>query len=873
MANPRRAIIDLFHLKRVNEVIPNETLHDAIRKRLSLLQIAPTHLDVVSVGCLLESLAHYRLADVPATKVAIEFTRSVLPTLRGNTLARVIASCAALEEHSIALESVPLLKDALKSMNSEEVASLCHSLSKAQLRVREKWITIAEHVIRHIATIEGADLLKIVQAFASMRVDYTDFFLVVERHVCEQGSDYLTVAQLNDVIAAFRSLNHTVVNLMALSTDRSANGLQDSLDHLAAEGNRGTYTNNQKAFEAFLTNCEASLRDASVAEVRQILRQCEERQVFVIDVLQLCAQRLLQLRESDPQFSIAPAEAVGILHDTLLQVQKIQSHHIVQSKPRLVVPDTLQSMLDMLSLSCVEVATVDPSRALMTLATMISVSRVPQHNAFAQAVIQHYSTAHTIELMDPTLLLSFVRVMSAFRNEGGDAVLTKHCAMLVQGIGRLRPNKLPVVAQYLQDVPGTYPTVLPALFNAVAAVKSMRTLYRPNEMLLFLHAMLKSNVRQQSLLIEIITTLVQSHSSFTATELGEAMVAVAKLKYAELQFYGVMTAHILQHQMCTVTELCNILFAFSFVVRNVVKSVQEVIVRLRMCASEAKAREITIALFSFARLKVSGHEAVSKVLCEKGLSIVETFRAQEVASVLQSLHQLQVSDQPVFVERLVDKLARNRQFVRFDLFAQCLYSAASLNRSSVRPEVLNQFMDDFETTLSKEAMTPSLLHRSLQLLGVCRDDEAALLPTAPKWKEVLLSESNRLANEFQRAVPLVDIVCTLHDLGCEFTKETPVVAALNARALEVMESEESQRKLRNRHLFDLFSVAGSNTTAAASLRSPLHVPQQATGDVAVAPTATDETPLAERIRAFHAKSKTTKAKTQPKPAKSKNKRK
>ena len=133
----RRVVLDLYHLKRIHVFLPSPALGAALKSRLSALpENTAASLDSIRyLERLLDCLAHFELASVPAAKGAMSSVKEHLSSasVPGNHLASIISCCCRLEMSAVAVHVVPLLKEAIWTMPPADIAKLAEALSAAGL--------------------------------------------------------------------------------------------------------------------------------------------------------------------------------------------------------------------------------------------------------------------------------------------------------------------------------------------------------------------------------------------------------------------------------------------------------------------------------------------------------------------------------------------------------------------------------------------------------------------------------------------------------------------------------------------------------------------------------------------------------------------
>lgn len=836
--HPRRAVMELFHLKRVHVLVPTERLGDALREKLSVLSLKPTDLSERSLECLLDCLAYFKLTDVPAARVAVARARELLPTLRGTLLAGVVGNCTRLEEFSVTLQSAPLLKDAIKTMKPDDLASLATAFNRAGLSSPERWALVAEHVIRNVALFRAEDLIAIVEAMSRQRVEYPDFYAVVERHVTDQPSHYISGTQLAELIEALRRANHPLVSLLALSAERTAMGLD--CGDAAAIGQEQSAA----VIQAFVASCRRVIQDGSLSTITDTLSKCDERRIFQLEVLTLSCERAMSLVASN---EAEPSDAFGFVSVALHITKYLPEFH-----NHAKVQHISQHLLPIMDV-CVPLVQVEATRAVTLLSSYLQVFGPPkQQSLFAKALVSQYLSYDSMELLEVRQLLRFAEVMHVFAVYGGLLVLEKHMNMLVVGIQRMQPTALVAMADVFSHIPtarGPNGAFLLTL-QTLAGCKRWRAQLKSHDVLTLLKAMNRAKLRNNHVLLEVAALLLQQHSLFTPEQLSQCALYVAQLNFKELDFYTVTAGRVYSNPKCTVSDVCRMLYALTFVVTYVIKVVQEALPRLRIAAQQATPRDITLALYSFVKLRVSRHEDITRVLCDQAVSSAGSFKAKEVLSVLQSVKQLH-AHQPLLIEVFARRVSAERSSIPRGLYLSLMSTIGTMNAAALadtlKQELVKMAIAEASTlkpTEFRDALIACASFAAPSASGV----EHEPITFADSDTITLLRAAEQKVDALTNIADVCDVVLALTELRRECVmNESPLADRLRRDAMLFMELPNYQNAFRAKGLFRLFPehVGHAEQSSTGSIGP-------SSGSFATPVTPANEEPsIGSKLRQFH----------------------
>lgn len=327
-----------------------------------------------------------------------------------------------------------------------------------------------------------------------------------------------------------------------------------------------------------------------------------------------------------------------------------------------------------------------------------------QPHAFFRGVVEHLRRSSDLSSHEgPLRLRHLIDAMLALRPYGGEAALTEYMpAITVAVLNTPRSSQLELTA-LLAHLPCARIALIPGVYRqwgtqkrwlntmteeevgwallimsrngglrdtqllhaVLEHVQAQRANLPPHRVVDYMHQLARLGVRDlefftktaEQVMRRAVDTSPPNLLSSTAPAPGQASVAsrshrasggaaaaadaaaVGTAGHAPGSGPAVMVRY-QRWQMATVHDLCLLLFTFTFVLRESIRATQQIVARLKMCAAAATPRDITRALYSFVKLRVTQSEEVTGQLCERACAILPEFRPAEVASVWSSLRCL-----------------------------------------------------------------------------------------------------------------------------------------------------------------------------------------------------------------------------------------
>ncbi|RNF27573.1 uncharacterized protein Tco025E_00223 [Trypanosoma conorhini] len=820
-----RVIHDLYYLKRIHSVVLDEKLGRALKAKLSALNLrdGPSP-GPAALRRLVECLVYFQLESSPVTVNAIALVREELPQMAGSQLSRTIAACCALGQHDVSVSAVSLLAEALPSMDGVGTVQLIQSLSEAGVRHEDTWSLLAEHCIRRMDSFTGRQLCRIIECFYERKVQYPDFYVVAERHICAQPSTYISMEQLNGVIECYRGLGLPVVSLLAASSTRSAEGFDSGLvavsptrprrsrgdgAGLAAAGGDGP--SNHAVMATFLESALKAMRVADDPQLSDMLQKCEAKQVMHPEIMEAAALRLGELHAASPNVSRTTA-----LIRLMMRFQK-REWFTAAAQP-------LSRLLD----ECAESAIPVLGHRMLTLADgalkFFPTETQPTH--FYAALVRELKFDDVAASTDARRLPLLAGVMISLRAYGGHELLEQHMPMLSVAAANAPLRVQVELAAMLAPLPAARRVFLPDLFHSLSSAKNWVRILTAREAVLLLEALVRSRLPFNDLLLVVVEYTRGNLGRFDASELVNILLQCATLGFSDIEFYSATATHILEKaSRSNVHDLCLLMYVFTFVLKGVIRVVQQILPRLRVSASHTVPRDITLVLYSTVRLGITRHTEVTTPFCDRAVNIIASFKGEELASCMTSLRALRLDH-----EGLLSAAAHV-------LGAELAHRASAVSDGEKEEEGVRLSDAQIVTIASaivqlRRPLLRTEWHAPLQRICLgCLPTAGpgqthhiavtvAALEGAPcqagQWEQ-LLQHANAVCQRFSSGPATAEVLLALHDLiardgatdGREALAASPLLAHARRNVADVMANAEVRDRLRSKGLLALIAGVGA----------------------------------------------------------------
>lgn len=416
------------------------------------------------------------------------------------------------------------------------------------------------------------------------------------------------------------------------------------------------------AMEAFADTAVKTIAKADEQELSDLMRKCASRGVMDPRVMAAAAVRLewLCLPNSAATATEAPTGS-ALLLDIVRLTQILQSIFAFEDPHYFqAAPQTAAALSAVLNALAADPAFLELRSRLIPVA-LGAVTVLPPITAttpaegapstfpgdFYAAVVRYIRESRdTLASEGPARLLPIASVLTALPTYGGRAVLAEYIPFIALSAGNA-PMRIQVeLAALLAGVPSARAEVLPAMYAAVAAQRGWTRRLSPAEAKTLLRSMVASRTRDPALVRGIMELVLSRRGSFEPADLVWFAHSLAVLGVRDLEFFSSTAEYLLSavspttRARATVRDLCEVLYVFTFVIKGVIRVVQQVMARLKVSAGQASPRDVTLALFSFVRLQAARHHEVTGPLCDRAVAVLPAFRGEELASVLGSLRAL-----------------------------------------------------------------------------------------------------------------------------------------------------------------------------------------------------------------------------------------
>ncbi|CBZ29734.1 conserved hypothetical protein [Leishmania mexicana MHOM/GT/2001/U1103] len=301
-----------------------------------------------------------------------------------------------------------------------------------------------------------------------------------------------------------------------------------------------------------------------------------------------------------------------------------------------------------------------------------------QPHTFYRAVVDHLRRSNDLSSHEgPPQLRSLIDALLALRAYGGEAILVQYMPAITVAVQNTpRSTQLELTA-LLANLPCAKEELIPGVYRQWGSQKRWLRTITEEEVGWALQIMSRSGGLRDSQILHAVLEYVQAQrAQLPPQRVVEYLHQLARLGVRDLEFFTQTAEKLMrravesspsvalaarggaaqpvrassstsqmmvrhqQWQVTTVHDLCLLLFTFTFVLRDSIRVTQQIISRLKMCASSAAPRDISLALYSFVKLRVAHNDEVTGQLCERACATLAEFRAAELASMWSSLRCL-----------------------------------------------------------------------------------------------------------------------------------------------------------------------------------------------------------------------------------------
>ncbi|AIO01236.1 hypothetical protein LPMP_323520 [Leishmania panamensis] len=301
-----------------------------------------------------------------------------------------------------------------------------------------------------------------------------------------------------------------------------------------------------------------------------------------------------------------------------------------------------------------------------------------QPHAFYRSVIDHLRRSSDLSSHEgPLQLRSLIDALLALRAYGGESILVQYMPAIAVAVQNTpRSTQLELTA-LLAHLPCAKEELIPGVYRQWGSQKRWLRTITEEEVSWALQIMSRSGGLRDSQLLHAVLEYVRAQcAQLPPQRLVEYLHQLARLGVRDLEFFTQTAEQLMrravesspsmalaargsaaqsvnaslptsqmmvrhqQWQVTTVHDLCLLLFTFTFVLRDSIRVTQQIISRLKMCVSSAAPRDISLALYSFVKLRVAHNDEVTGQLCERACATLAEFSAAELASMWSSLRCL-----------------------------------------------------------------------------------------------------------------------------------------------------------------------------------------------------------------------------------------
>jgi hypothetical protein len=310
---------------------------------------------------------------------------------------------------------------------------------------------------------------------------------------------------------------------------------------------------------------------------------------------------------------------------------------------------------------------------------------VAHPQSFFHAVVAHLRRSNDLSSHEgPAALHMLVEALLALRPYGGEATLVEYMpALTVAVLNAPRASQLELTAM-VAHLPCAGKELVPGVYRQWGSQKRWLRTITEEEVANALQIMSRSGQRDSQLVHAVVEFIQAQCNQLPTQRVVEYLHQLARLGVRDLDLFTNTAEQLMrravksapsplqwsnrnsegregrhasaassatlslaatgkqqQWQITTVHDLALLLFTFTFVLRDTIRVTQQIIARLKMCSSSSSPRDISLALYSFVKLRVVRNEEVTGQLCERASATLADFTASELASTWSSLRCLQ----------------------------------------------------------------------------------------------------------------------------------------------------------------------------------------------------------------------------------------
>ncbi|KAK7195806.1 hypothetical protein NESM_000511700 [Novymonas esmeraldas] len=468
-----------------------------------------------------------------------------------------------------------------------------------------------------------------------------------------------------------------------------------------------------------------------------------------------------------------------------------------------------------------------------------------QPHTFYHGIVKHLRRSNDLSSHEgPQQLHMLIEALLTLRAYGGEAILVQYMpAITVAVLNTPRSTQLELTAM-LAHLPSAREELIVGVYRQWGAQKRWLQSITEEEVGWVLQIMSRSGGLRDSQLLHAILEYVRARRSHLPPKrLVEYLHQLAGLGVRDLEFFTQVAEELMrramasappaetttttaaaardgsgsgsgrrastvmryhQWQLTTVHDLCLLLFVFTFVLDDSIRVTQQIVARLKVCASLASPRDVSLVLYAFVKLRITRSDDITGQLCERACATLSEFRATELASVWGSLRCLR-HPHAALRQRTLDALASSAsathptlRFADHDcislaaalLLTTAPSSLASVRRRLSRPQpggdavdgdaTASAAADDFGVSEPASCLAPAF---EQHLIGVC----LRLLPSATGQRlYLILCSLSRCDTPLQLSAGTWQTMLRVVDTHAESLSTGVVEEETGLAALEVL---------------------------------------------------------------------------------------
>ncbi|KPI85225.1 hypothetical protein ABL78_5708 [Leptomonas seymouri] len=586
----------------------------------------------------------------------------------------------------------------LESFDGRQLCSVVTAMCAEEIDdYPDFFVAVERYITSQPSNYMSADLLQqIVQCYKELHQPVVSLLAVMNATPqCEENLDR-SISAAAAVAAMSGTQAHGVIGGGARSafSSRRASSASSSFERNCDAVSSAPV---QHSLEVFESAAMSTLAAADAQGVLELLHKCERRRIMTARVMDTILRRLVALYYpalSAGEHTSDTCSAAGQAAPERRRPMPLELHQLSKclltalefNDATLFVPFVEQDKSLITTLLNAMGGELDqwyhPRLLQMVPYAVKLLPPSQQPEGFFQALVAHLRRSSDLSSHEsPMLLRSLIGGLLALRRYGGEATLVEYISAIAVGVlNAPRASQLELTAM-MAHLPRAAKELVPGVYRQWGSQKRWLRTITEEEVGSALQIMARSGQRDSQLLHAIIEFVQAQRGQLPPQRVVMYLHQLARLGVRDLELFTQTAEHLMrravepkpsassgpgrsgggagapptaaslspsstaavrhpQWQVTTVQDLGLLLYTFTFVLRDSIRVTQQIIARLKMCSSAANPRDISLALYSFVKLRVVRHDEVTGQLCERAAATLSDFTASELTSVWSSLRCL-----------------------------------------------------------------------------------------------------------------------------------------------------------------------------------------------------------------------------------------